>query len=392
MRVPGARPDIAIVGAGPAGATLALALARAGDDLEIVAIDPRAPGEAGRADRSLALSHGARLIFERLGVWSRVAGIEGAVTPIVAIDVSQARGFGAARLDAREVGLPALGYVVSYRALSAALDDALAATAVELCYGTEVSRVEGAADFAALELAGPAAGSIEARLAVVADGVGAAVTGVTRRRRDYGQVALIATLALATPHRGVAYERFTVDGPVALLPERDHYALVWTQSPAEAERSKALSESEFLDALARHFGPRVDRFAGVGARRSFPLALDVAAATTSRRVVVIGNAAQSLHPIAGQGFNLGLRDAWELARTIERTPKSEMGGDAMLAAYRRSRRVDRNAGILFTDGLVRLFGSGVPLASAARGAGLALLDLVAPARRMFTRAMLFGLH
>ena len=389
MRAPGARPDVAIVGAGPVGATLALALARARSDLDIVAIDPRASGEAGRADRSLALSHGARLIFERLGVWSRVSGVAGAVTPIVAIDVSQAGGFGAVRLDANELGLPALGYVVSYRALSAALDDALAATDVGLCFGTEATRVEGAADCAKLELAGQAAGSIEASLAVVADGAGAAVSGIARKRRDYGQVALTAPLALSAPHHGIAFERFTAEGPVALLPEHDHYALVWTQSPSDAERSKAMSEAEFLDALARYFGPRVDRFAGVGARRSFPLALDVASATTARRVAVIGNAAQSLHPIAGQGFNLGLRDAWELARTIERTPKSELGGDAMLAAHRRSRRVDRNAGILFTDGLVRLFGNRAPLASAARGVGLAFLDLVAPARRMFTRAMLY---
>lgn len=392
MRSPDARRDVAIVGAGPVGATLALALAQSGIGLDVVAIDPRAPGEAGRADRSLALSHGARLIFERLGVWPRVAAIAGAVTPIVAIDVSQAGGFGATRLEASELALPALGYVVSYRALSAALDEALAAAKVELRFGTEATRVEGSADHASLALSGAAAGSIEAKLAVVADGVGAAVDGVSRRRRDYRQVALIASLALSAPHRGIAYERFTADGPIALLPERDHYALVWTQTPFDTERSIAMPETGFLDALARHFGPRVDRFAGVGARRSFPLALDVASTTTASRVAVIGNAAQSLHPIAGQGFNLGLRDAWELARTIERTPQAEIGGDAMLAAHRRSRRVDRNAGILFTDGLVRLFGNRVPLASAVRGTGLVLLDLVAPARRAFTRAMLYGLH
>ncbi|MBS0325616.1 MAG: FAD-dependent monooxygenase [Proteobacteria bacterium] len=392
MRARGARPDVAIVGAGPVGATLALALARSGSDLDVVAIDPRAAGEAGRADRSLALSHGARLIFERLGVWARVAGVDGAVTPIVAIDVSQAGGFGAARLAARELGLPALGYVVSYRALSSALDDALAATNVVLRFGSEVTRVDGTADHASLELSGQSSGSIEARLAVIADGAGAAVNAIARRRRDYGQVALIAPLALAAPHGGIAYERFTTEGPVALLPEGDHYALVWTQSPSDAERSKAMPDAQFLDALARHFGARVERFRGVGVRRSFPLALDVASATTARRIVVIGNAAQSLHPVAGQGFNLGLRDAWELARTIGRTPRSELGGEAMLAAHHRSRRVDRNAGILFTDGLVRLFGNRTALASAARGTGLALLDLVGPARRMFTRAMLYGLH
>lgn len=382
--------DVAIVGAGPVGATLALALAAG--DLDVALVDPRAPGEAGRADRSLALSHGARLIFERLGVWSRIAPVAGAVTPIVAIDVSQAGGFGGLRLDAQEVGLPALGYVVSYRALSAALDAALARTRVDLLFGTEATEVSGSGDRASLVLAGAAAGPMQARLAVVADGAGTAVAGIRRRRREYGQVALIAPVSVLAPHRGVAYERFTSEGPVALLPEREHYALVWTQSPDDAEASKAMTGEAFLESLARHFGRRFPAFTGVGARRSFPLALDVASSVTTRRVAVIGNAAQALHPIAGQGFNLGLRDAWGLARTIERTPRSELGGDAMLATHRRGRRVDRNAGILFTDGLVRLFGSRAPWMSASRGTGLALLDLVPAARRAFTRAMLHGLH
>ncbi|MGH8802457.1 MAG: FAD-dependent monooxygenase, partial [Casimicrobiaceae bacterium] len=284
--------DIAIVGAGPVGATLALALSAG--HLDVVVIDPRAPGEAGRADRSLALSHGARLIFERLGVWSSVSAVAGAVTPITAVDVSQAHGFGALRLDAHELALPALGYVVSYRALSAALDAALARTRVELRYGTEATRVAGVADHASLTLSGAAAGSMEVKLAVIADGAGATVAGISRRRRDYGQVALTAPLALSIPHGGVAYERFTADGPVALLPERDHYALVWTQTPAQAEQSKAMPRAAFLEALARHFGPRAPAFTGVGARRSFPLTLDAASTTTARRVAVIGNAAQSL--------------------------------------------------------------------------------------------------
>ncbi|MGH8802734.1 MAG: FAD-dependent monooxygenase, partial [Casimicrobiaceae bacterium] len=159
-----------------------------------------------------------------------------------------------------------------------------------------------------------------------------------------------------------------------------------------AEQSKAMPEAAFLDALVRHFGSGAHGFTGVGVRRGFPLALDTASPITARRVAVIGNAAQSLHPIAGQGFNLGLRDAWELARTIERTPRSELGEDAMLATHRRNRRVDRSAGIFFTDGLVRLFASRAPLVSASRGAGLVLLDLFPVARRAFTRAMLYGLH
>ena len=382
--------DVAIVGAGPVGATLALALADA--DLDVVVVDPRAPGEVARADRSLALSHGARLVFERLGIWPGLAATEGAVTPIVTIDVSQARGFGALTLDAREQGLPALGYVVSYRALQGALDAALRNTRIEMRYGATARSVAGTAAEATIGIEGAMEESLRARLAVVADGAGSSVAGITRTRRDYGQVALVAAIALSHPHAGVAWERFTPDGPVALLPERDHYALVWTQTPERAARLRELPPARFLAELAAHFGSRRGGFAGVADRRSFPLVLEVATATTATRVAVIGNAAQALHPIAGQGFNLGLRDAWELAQTVLATPRGELGGAAMLERHRRGRSLDRRAGIAFTHGLVQLFGNDRPWLSAPRGIGLALLDAMPFAKRAFTRAMLFGLR
>lgn len=382
--------DVAIVGAGPVGATLALALADA--DLDVVVIDPRAPGEAARADRSLALSHGARLVFERLGVWAALAATEGAVTPIVTIDVSQARGFGALTLDAREQGLPALGYVVSYRALQSALDAALQATSVQMRHGAAARSVEGSAIDATIATGDSPGEALHARLAVVADGAGSNVMGIARRRRDYGQVALIASIALSRPHQGIAYERFTPDGPVALLPERDHYALVWTQTPERAARVRDLPDEEFLAELAAHFGSRAGGFAAVADRRSFPLALEFATETTASRIAMIGNAAQALHPIAGQGFNLGLRDAWELSQTILATSREDIGGAAMLRRYRRSRGLDRRAGIAFTHGLVQLFGNDRPWLSAPRGVGLALLDALPFAKRAFTRAMLFGIH
>ncbi len=382
--------DVAIVGAGPVGATLALALADS--DLDVVVVDPRAAGETARTDRSLALSHGARLVFERLGVWAGLAATEGAVTPIVAIDVSQARGFGALTLDAGEQGLPALGYVVSYRALQSALDSALQSTRVAMRYGTAARSVAGSAAAATVEIDGAPGSALNARLAVVADGAGSTIEGITRTRRDYGQVALVAAIALSRPHEGVAYERFTPDGPVALLPERDHYALVWTQTPERAARLLDVPAAEFLAALAAHFGSRSGGFAGVAERRSFPLVLEVATATTATRVAVIGNAAQALHPIAGQGFNLGLRDAWELAQTVLQSPRDDLGSVAMLDRHRRGRAVDRRAGIAFTHGLVQLFGNDRPWLSVPRGIGLALLDAMPFAKRAFTRAMLFGIH
>jgi 2-octaprenyl-6-methoxyphenol hydroxylase len=380
--------DVVIVGAGPVGGALALALADA--DLDVVAVDARAAGGTLRGDRSLALSHGARLIFERLAVWPRLAAVAGAVTPIVEIDISQAGGFGVTRLVAEEQGLPALGYVVSYRALQAAIDEALKRTRIPVRFGVTAASVAGSAADVAVALEGDA-GTLRGRLAVVADGTGTAVTGIARHLRDYGQVALIAKVGMQNHHRGVAFERFTPEGPLALLPEGDHYGLVWTMTPAKAESMLAASDDAFLAALAHHFGMRVSGFARVTERRTFPLRLEFARPTVAPRSVVIGNAAQALHPIAGQGFNLGLRDAHELGQEIIRTPQEALGGDPMLTAFASRRRPDRYASIAFTHGLARIFATDAPLVRWPRGFALTLLDAVPPVKKAFTRAMLFGI-
>lgn len=386
--------DVAIAGAGPVGATLALALADA--NLDVVVVDARAAGETPRANRTLALSHGARLIFERLGVFSALAATPGAVTPIVAIDVSQARGFGAVQLTAAEQGVPALGYVVSYRALSQVLDAALQRAGLEVRFGASVRSVEASVDSATLRLdEAPevrAEAPLRARLAVVADGAASSVPGIARRRHDYDQVAVVASVTLDHPHRGIAYERFTSDGPIALLPQRDRYALVWTRKPADAPALLALSEDEFLASLSSHFGNRVRGFTHVSGRRTFPLALEVADTITAPRTAVIGNAAQALHPIAGQGFNLGLRDAWELARLIVDSPREAIGAPPMLARYRQARARDRRAGIALTHGLVRLFGNDLPWLRVPRGIGMMLLDASPFAKRAFARTMLHGMR
>ena len=261
--------DVAVVGLGPVGATLALAIC--GNGLDVVALDARRPGERARGDRSLALSYGARLILERAGVWDALRGIEGALTPITAVDVSQAGGFGATRLTAADQGIEALGYVASYVALQDVLDRALAGSDVDVRFGVDAASVEGT--FEAARVATSGADAVRARLAVVADGAGTTVAGIERTRHDYGQVALIASVWLDRPHDGTAYERFTHDGPMALLPQRDHYGLVWTMRPQEAETMLALDERAFLSALAARFGARVEGFTRVEARRTFPLHL-----------------------------------------------------------------------------------------------------------------------
>ena len=382
--------DVIVVGAGPVGSTLALALADG--DLDVVVLDARGVGETLRVDRSLALSHGARLILERLGVWAGLAAKPDGVTPITRIDISQAGGFGQMRLAAEDEGIAALGYVVSYRALQAALDAALARTGVAFRHGVTVRSVGGTPAYAAVGLEGADAEPLLARLAAVADGTGAAVAGLTRRRHDYEQVALVAGIWRATPHAGLAYERFTPAGPIALLPEGDHYGLVWTVTPDRARELLVLDDAAFLAQLARHFGTRTGGFTQVSERRAFPLVLEFARHPAGARCVALGNAAQTLHPVAGQGFNVGLRDAWELAAIILDNPREGLGDRAMLERYLRGRRADRMAGIAFTHGLVGLFGNDLPFLRWPRGLALTLLDTVPLAKHAFTRAMLFGLR
>ena len=219
------------------------------------------------------------------------------------------------------------------------------------------------------------------------------MAGVARERRDYGQVALIAKVETDAPHDGVAYERFTTNGPMALLPEGDHYGLVWTMTPAAAERALALPDDAFLAELATHFGARRGRL------RARARAQDVSARARARaaggrraRCVLIGNAAQSLHPIAGQGFNLGLARRVRARASDQRRRRATRSGDrAMLAAYAARRRVDRYAGVAFTHGLTQLFALDGAILRWPRGLALAVLDALPLAKRAFTRAMLFGI-
>jgi 2-octaprenyl-6-methoxyphenol hydroxylase len=389
--------DLVIVGAGPVGATLALALSES--DLDVIALDARPAGSIARSDRSLALSHGARLIFERLGVWKAVAATPGAVTPITAIDISQRAGFGHARLHAHDQGVDALGYVVSYRALQHALDAALARADMSIEHGVAVTRVSATAGAACAHVVGERHGAAvewSARLAAVADGGGDVVNYIARRRHDYRQVALVAKIGSTEPHGGLAFERFTDEGPIALLPEGDHYGLVWTTSPENASALVALPESTFLAALTLRFGPGAGRWTRVADRRTFPLALEFATRVVGERTVLLGNAAQALHPVAGQGFNLGVRDAYELAQELLAisviTDRDHFGARAFLAAYARRRSVDRWSGIAFTHGLLGLFGADVSMLRWPRGLALTLFDALPPVKRMFTRAMLYGLH
>jgi 2-octaprenyl-6-methoxyphenol hydroxylase len=333
--------------------------------------------------RPIALSHGSRLILERLEIW---AGLEPAATPIRRIHVSQRGGFGRVELDCDHAKLPALGYVVDYGRLHEAL-------AAGFGPGAGCERIAGSVTAlesepsAATALLDSGSGRARARLIAVADG--GLLPAAAGRTHDYGQAAVTARVVSGLPQQGTAYERFTPGGPLALLPAGEGYALVWTTKPAEARELCDSPEVAFLERLQQAFGQRAGPFLSVSARAVFPLALRVAG-PDAPRTATLGNAAQTLHPVAGQGLNLGLRDAWELAETIRHCARDEIGASRQLQDYHARRRLDRRGGVWFTDTLVRLFSNDTAPLRFARGLGLAALGAVPPARDFVLRRMTFG--
>jgi 2-octaprenyl-6-methoxyphenol hydroxylase len=384
MRAAPETTDVVIAGGGPVGATLALALR--GSGREVVLVEPQAK-PAGPL-RPVALSHGSRLVLERVGAFDRIGA-----TPIEAIHVSQAGGFGRTLIRCDDHGLPALGYVADASRIAAELLDA--AGPERLAGRVAGWRLAGDRVRVALEVDGETR-EISARLLVLADG--GQLAGDDLALRDYGQTAIVAVVRPEVMHRGTAWERFTPDGPLALLPfapggDGPHYryALVWTVRTAEAGRLADLPDDRFLAALRERFGGRLGRFVEAGPRASHPLRLWFRRSNCAGpRAVAVGNAAQTLHPVAGQGLNLGLRDATELADLVRRTDPLRLGDASFLAAFTERRRIDRYATIGVTDFLVRVFSNDAGPLRLARGLGLAALDLFPPARRMLARRMMLG--
>lgn len=376
--------DIVIVGGGPVGALLALALAARG--YAPVMLEPGAADAVTPHFRPLALSYGSRLVLERLNVWQQFRD----ASAIERIHVSQQGGFGRVALDASEAGLPALGYVVDYARLRSALAAALAGSPVQVMAGATVTRVRPGSGLAEVEFTHDGSEhALGARLIAVADGGALQIPGGVRQT-DYRQSAVATIVSSELPHRNAAFERFTANGPLALLPCAADLALIWTTAASRAQELCELPEAEFLAQLRQEFGGRLGAFTAVGARAVFPLVLRMARDVVLPRIVLIGNAAQTLHPVAGQGFNLGLRDAWELAEIIARSDGDALGSDVMLADYRARRRLDRTGAARFTDTLVRLFSSNVAPLRFGRGAGLALLGCVPPLKDFVIRRMTFG--
>jgi 2-octaprenyl-6-methoxyphenol hydroxylase len=382
--------DVAIAGGGMVGLSLAAALAPL--PLDVVVIEPVAP-EADQQpsfdSRTTALSGGSRRVLEGIGVWAAVAG---QATPIRRIHVSQQGAFGAARLTAAEQGVASLGYTIENRLLGLALRERAAGIPrLKLCHARVRDVVPGAD---AVQLATDAGEAWSARLVVAADGAQSAVRsalGIEAGVSDYGQHAVIAHVDTGRFHEYTAYERFTPSGPIAVLPIAEgRSAVVWTLAPEAAKRVLALDDATFIAELQEAFGLRLGRFTRVGRRQSYPLSLTRSEKLTAPRAVILGNAAQGLHPVAGQGFNLGLRDVAALAELLadeiaELGTGADPGAPRVLERYAEWRRPDRKAVIRFTDSLVR--GFGMPLASVKglRAAGLLAFDLMRPVKHEFAR-------
>jgi 2-octaprenyl-6-methoxyphenol hydroxylase len=373
--------DLIIAGGGPVGLCAALAAHAFG--LDVVVLE-RKIEFAGRDPRVFALSYGARLILERLGVWARIEHAH----PIRVVEVSQRDRFGRTLLRADDLALDALGYVVAHGELMRALSAAVAHANIRCYTGARLTDVtsEQAYALARFEQAG-AGVSLQAQVIAVADGGVQDSETAAQHVRTYGQCAIVADVAASRARVDHAYERFTPRGPIAMLPVGAHHALIWTVPESGSDDLLALDDGAFQDALVSAYGERIGVVTLRGPRAAFPLAVRFTRDITNARTVLIGNAAQTLHPVAGQGFNLGLRDAFELSLALGEHARDLLAG---LARYRAGRRFDRTASTLFTDFLVRVFSNDLPLLGMARGAGLALLDAISPGKKFVMRRMMFG--
>lgn len=398
--------DVVIAGGGLVGGSFALLLAAmSGQGLRILVLDAAhhvdAQDEPRSADfdaRSTALSWGSRQIYEAAGVWQAMALH---ATEIRDIHVSDRGHFGATRLSSDDMAVDALGYVLENRDLGAVLMQALKAhTDIDFLASASVQRIIPLAHGVELQVLAPsvsAADTIRASLVVLADGGRSGLCqqlGISLRHKPYGQHALICNIAFEKAHQGLAFERFTDTGPMAVLPLADHGkthrgALVWTLPEQDADPVLAQPDAEFIKALQQRFGRRLGRITRVGARSLYPLSLMLAQEQIRPGIVLLGNVAHTLHPVAGQGLNLALRDARALAELIDRTLISdgvqEIGTFAALQKFVETQKNDQQRTIAFSDLTTRLFSNNNSVLAVGRNLGLLTMDLLPPARHWFAK-------
>jgi 2-octaprenyl-6-methoxyphenol hydroxylase len=371
--------DIVVCGAGPVGLAFSLLLAKRGMPVNRIAvIDAKSIAQAADDPRSIALSYGSRQILEDIGAWPIAA------EPIRQIHVSRRGHFGKTLIDCADFDLPALGYVTRYGALASALDACANRADIHMLRPKQVVGINESTSGVTVNLSDSS--TIHANIAVQAEGGVFSGQAEKSVRRDYDQTAIVAQCWTSATIPRRAFERFTDEGPLALLPQDDGYALVWCVRPPRAAELLNLSDAAFLSELERTFGTRLGRFVRTTPRFSFPLGLNAQPAGTNR-TVAIGNAAQTLHPVAGQGLNLGLRDAVVLAQIL-----AQEASPAALERFAANRQSDRNLTIRLTDTMARIFASAPDgaLSQTLLGATLGMIDSIKPAKRALAEQMMFG--
>ncbi len=378
--------DVIIIGGGLAGASLACALKDASLKIAVVeAFELNTDSQPSYDDRTVALSYGSRCIFDAMGLWS---SLEPHAEAINTIHISDRGHFGVSRLTREQEGVEALGYVLENRnigqQLYAVIDDA---QSISLFCPAELTSLQqdannGEGKVSIEILIDGKSQTLTAELLVAADGNNSQVMqllNIGNSRKDYDQSALITNITPGKKHENVAYERFTETGPLAFLPmTQNRCSVVWTLKPEQAEYLYALDETDFLVQLQQRFGFRLGQIKKIGERQIYPLFLQSATQMVQGRVAIIGNAAHSVHPVAGQGFNLALRDVALLAELIVDNKRAgeDIGSPSMLQQYAALREDDIKRVYRFTDILVKTFSNSIAPLAQLRSLGLLMVDVL----------------
>lgn len=391
--------DVIVVGGGMVGASLVCALQNAGLRVAIIeAFAPDADLQPSFDERTIALTYSSRDIFSALGAWDEIAS-GGEAHPILAIDVSDRGQAGHCRLSHRDVGVDALGYVVPTRVVGTVLHGRIAsADGVSLFCPAQVERIERHDDYVeAFINQDESAFCLRSRLLVLADGGRSPLReqlGYLTKKVVYKQAALITTLRSDRPHEGLAYERFVGSGPLALLPMNTHdFAAVWTLDADTCEAYREMPEDRFLSRLQTTFGRRAGNFDRLASRKLYPLMVERVDQPSESRIVAIGNAAHVVHPVAGQGFNLGLKDVADLADLVRSAQAQglDIGDRSLLRRYARRRRRETRNVLRFTDGMISVFSSDFAPLVIGRNIGLLAVENLPFLRRALLRRTM-GIH
>ena len=381
-------PDCAIIGGGPVGLVFAILNHTSVGKIQI--FESKNRGATNQDNKALALSNGSRLILEEIGIWDR---LDKNITKIEKIHTSQVGSFGRTLLDAGEFNEESLGYIISYGDLMAVLQEEIECISnIMTFYETKVTKCIDEKAILNLSLeTNNKIKNLKSEFVILADGAAEDIEGLelNKKIKHFDHTAIVTKVLTEIPHRNIAYERFTSNGPIALLPNRnDKFSLVWTGPSKLIEKLEQLNQESFLSQLHESFGDRVGSFLECEKRISFDLKQTYVEVMHSN-IVALGNASQTMHPVAGQGLNTGLRDAYKLNQSLIGGSKIK-SLEALLDEYKHSRAGERKKILNFTEMLVKSFSNDLVGLKKVRGYALSLLDITRPIKQSFVRKMSYG--